>query len=255
MFDVNVKIGHWPYRPVRNGEAVLAALMALGVQTAAVSSLDAVHYLNPQDGNDALAAFLANHADGGIRFMPLAVLCPGFSNGQDDLRRCIDECGMRGIVLYPNYHAYSLEDADVAPIMAEASRRRLPVFIQMSMEDLRRQFRPYKIQDVPPEAVGALARAWPEANIVALGLKFGQPEAVGEPWPDNLYFDISNYEHLGELEHAVARFGADRILYGSNTPMFNARANFDKLRCSAINAADRDAIAFQNAERIFGDRP
>lgn len=255
MFDVNVKIGHWPYRPVRDGDAVLAALMATGVQTAAVSSLDAVHYLNPQDGNDALAAFLADRPDGGIRIVPLAVMRPGFSGWQDDLRRCIDEYGMRGILLYPNYHEYTLEDTEVAPILDEAARRGLPVFVQMSMEDVRRQFRPYKTQDVPPEAVGAFARAWPDVNIVALGLKFGQPEAVGEPWPENLYFDISNYEHLGELEHAVARFGAGRLLYGSNMPMFNPRANADKLRCAALDEADHDAIAFRNAERILGSLP
>lgn len=255
LFDANVKIGHWPYRPVRDGESVLRAMADLGVCAAAVSSLNAVHYLNPQDGNDELHAFVTSHFDQGVRLVPLAVLRPGFACWRDDLRRCVADYGMRGIMLYPAYHGYALSDPELAPLLTEAANAALPVFVQTTMEDPRRQFRPYKTDDVAPETVGTVACNHPEVTIVALGLKFGQPEGIGLPWPDNLYFDISNYEHLNDLEAAVQRFGASRILFGSNMPMFNPRANIDKLRCAVLSETERAAIAFRNMETILGDAP
>ncbi|HOZ45410.1 MAG TPA: amidohydrolase family protein [Candidatus Hydrogenedentes bacterium] len=249
MFDFNAKLGHWPYRPVRGLDALLAAMDARGVERAAVSSLDAVHLFNPQDGNDALDRVIAAHRD---RFVPFAVLRPTITGWFDDLRRCVDSYGMRGLVLYPNYHRYELTDAALAPLMAEAAQRELPVCVQSGLEDPRRQFRPYKVDAVPPEAIGSFARAYPEVTIVALGLKIGQPELAGDPLPDNFYFDTSNYETMGELEAAVPRFGVDRILLGSNFPLFNPLANVAKLARAGIDEAARDAIGKGNAERILG---
>jgi predicted TIM-barrel fold metal-dependent hydrolase len=115
---------------------------------------------------------------------------------------------------------------------------------------VRRQFRPYKTDDVPANEIGALARAFPETTVIALGLKYGQPEQMGEPLPGNLYFDTSNYESMGEMEAAVARFGAGKILFGTNFPLFNQQANVDKVCKADINENDRERIAFRNARSI-----
>ena len=249
MFDINAKIGHWPYRPVRGIESLLNAMDAHGVAHAVVSSLSAVHFLNPHDGNDALAAAIAPYRD---RLTPFGVLRPNFAGWPDDLAVCVGEYRMKGVVLYPNYHEYSLEDESLAPLMAEAERCGLPVCVQMGLEDVRRQYRAYKVEDVAPGAVGAFARAYPRVTVIALGLKFGQPELMGEPLPANLYFDTSNYESMGEIEVAVKRFGSRKILFGSNFPLFNPRANVDKIGCADIGDADRYAICEGNARRILG---
>lgn len=249
MFDFNAKLGRWPYRPVRGLDALLRAMDASGVARAAVSSLSAVHFLNPQDGNEELAEIIAPYRD---RFVFFAVLRPNFTGWEDDLRTCCDAFGARGIVLYPNYHEFDLAGAALASMMREAARWGLPVCIQAGLEDLRRQFRSYRVAEVAPAAIGSLARAYPEVNIVALGLKFGQPEQAGVPLPTNFFFDTSNYETMGELERAVAQFGADRLLLGSNYPLFNPLANTEKLRCAALDDAARAAIGSGNAQRLLG---
>lgn len=248
MFDSNVKLGHWPYRPVRGLDALLAAMDSLGVTHAAVSSLSAVHFLNPHDGNEELCRTIAPY---GARLTPLAVLRPNFSGWREDLDVCLSTLGMRGVVLFPNYHEFSLDDPCLAPLMTEAARHGIPVCVQSAMEDIRRQFRPYKAADMDAASIGAFARAYPATNVIALGLKFGQPETLGEPLPPNLFFDTSNYETQGAIEYAVDRFGPDRILLGSNFPMFNFRANLDKLRCARIADEAHAAIGFQNAQRLF----
>ncbi|NIA15293.1 MAG: amidohydrolase family protein, partial [Nitrospiraceae bacterium] len=193
MFDINTKLGPWPYRPVRGLDAYLRAMDELGIIRAAVSALDAVHFLNPQDGNVRLAQEIEGHRD---RLTLFAVLRPNFAGALDDLDICVSQYDAKGIVLYPNYHDFALTDPTIEPLMAIAAARGLVVCVQAGLEDPRRQFRPYKTLDVPAEAIGTFARAYPAVSIIALGLKFGQPEQMGEPLPPNLYFDTSNYERL-----------------------------------------------------------
>jgi predicted TIM-barrel fold metal-dependent hydrolase len=248
MFDINAKLGAWPYRPVKGLDGLLNGMDRYGIDRAVVSSLSAVHFLNPQDGNEALAELAAPHRD---RLVPFAVIRPNFALFEEDLVRCLDDYGMKGVVLYPNYHEFSLLDRALGPLMLEAQRCRAPVCVQTGLEDVRRQFRSYKTPDVEPREIGEFARAYPDTIVIALGLKFGQPELMGEPLPRNLYFDTSNYESMETLETAVPRFGAGRILFGTSFPLFNQLANVDKLRTAVISADDRLSIAHENAARMF----
>lgn len=249
MFDVNARLGHWPYRPVKGLDELLWRMDEYGIERAAVGSLNAVFYLNPQDGNEELAREIEGHRD---RLAPMAVLRPNFAGWQDDFRRCADEYGVKGVVLLPNYHRFALDDPAVDELAGLAEERGLPVCVQAGLEDVRRQFDREIIADVAPEAIGGLARRKPGLNVLALGLKCGQPERMAEPLPGNLYFDTSNYEKMREMEEAVARFGADRILFGTNFPLFNIRANVDKLRLAPIDELARRAIARDNAQRLLG---
>jgi uncharacterized protein len=249
MIDVNTRLGNWPWRPLEGLDGLLRYMDAEGVEKAVVSSLSAVHYFNPRHGNHELAECIAPHRN---RLIPLAVLKPGFAGVEDDFRRCIEAYGMRGIMLHPGYHRYRLYDNRLERLMALAAECGLPVCVQTGLEDPRRQYDREIIGAVPPEDTGNFARRYPENTIIVLGLKWGQPELLGDPFPNNLYFDISNYESLGEIEHAVARFGAERMLFGTNYPIFTPLANVEKLRCADIRHAERQAIAQENAAAIFG---
>ncbi len=251
MFDINVKIGQWPYRPVATLEDILRNMDAYGIERAAVSSLNAVHYFNPNDGNEELHRAVDKHRD---RLIPLAVVRPNLAGWDDDLRHCLDAYGMRGAVLYPNYHRFSLDDAENPEVLTMVDfclAQNAVVFVQIGLEDPRRQFRRLIVEDTPVEAVGVFAGRHPDLPVVALGLKYDQAEQIHAPWPKNLRFDTSSYERLGELEHAVNTFGEDRVLFGTNAPLLHPRANVDKLQCADLNVTQREAIAFRNATSLF----
>jgi len=251
MIDFNAKLGHWPYRSVKGLDDLLRSMDRHGIERSVVSSLNAVFYLNPQDGNEEIARWVQPYRD---RLIPFAVLRPDFSDWASDMMRCLDEYGMKGVVLYPNYHRYDLSDPVLAPLMEMAEERGVPVCVQAGLEDPRRQFGREIVPDVSPEAIGDFARSYPRTHVAALGLKIGQPEAVGEPLPENFFFDTSNYEKTGELEAAVARFGARRILFGTNFPLFCPMANLHKLRLADLEEKDRQGIAGGNASRLLGQQ-
>lgn len=249
MIDFNAKLGHWPYRPVWDMDGLLRRMDELQIERAVVSSLSAVHYFNPQDGNEELFRAIAPHRD---RFIPMAVLKPQFVGCADDLDRCLEEYGMAGLVLHPGYHRYSLDAPELAPLMARMAAAGRPVCVQAAIEDTRRQYDREIVQDMPPLAIGAFMRAWPGVRIVALGLKWGQPEELGDPFPENGYFDTSNYEAMGAIEHAVALFGAERLLFGTHAPLFTPHANVAKLQTAELTEDERLAIAEGNARRLLG---
>ena len=115
-------------------------------------------------------------------------------DARSGLAECADGLGMKGLVLYPNYHEYALADPALEPLMTEAARRGWPVCVQAGLEDPRRQFRAHKVAEVPAAEIGDLARAYPEVKVVALGLKVGQPESAGEPLPDDFDEETTDVE-------------------------------------------------------------
>lgn len=249
MIDFNAKLGHWPYRPVKGMDALLSMMDSLGIELAAVSSLNAVHYMNPQDGNEEVAAWVAPHRD---RLMPFAVVKPGFALWHEDLECCLSEYGMRGVVLHPNYHRSALDDPGMARLMEIAVAHAAPVCIQTCLEDVRRQYGREIIPEVPAPAIGQLASAYPANTIVALGLKAGQIGLLGNPPPRNLYFDLSNVESMGEIEQAVREHPVERMVFGTCFPMFNMNANVDKMAKANIPEDVRLAIIQGNAARLLG---
>lgn len=250
MFDVNAKIGHWPYRPLPGTvDYLLRAMDAHGIERAALSSLNAVFYFNPADGNREVMDALRGHRD---RFALLAVMRPGRTGWEDDLARAIEQGGARGIVLYPNYHGYTLAGTALTPLVEAATAAGLPVCVQMGLEDPRRQFEREIVADVPCENLGPFAKAHPQARVVAFGLKNGQPQRVSlGDWPDNLWMDISNYEAVDILRETVEWLPPSKLLFGTNMPLFNPLANVLKLQYADIPEDARQAIAHANARALF----
>ena len=249
MFDVNARIGHWPYRPVPALADYVKTMDAYGIERAVVASVNAVYYLNPQDGNCEVAAAIAPYDE---RFVPFAVIRPNFTGWREDLEVCLGEFGMRGVQLHPNYHHFGLDEPELAHLMSRAAEQGFPVCVQCGLEDPRRQYDREKVLEVPAAAIGEFARTYPDVTVIALGLKFGQPQQAGDPLPDNFFFDTSNYEQMGDLETALELFPVEKVLFGTNAPLFNTLANVDKLRCANITEAQREAIGKGNLERILG---
>ena len=188
MIDFNAKLGHFPYRPVEGLEALLRAMDRHGVEMALVSSLQAVFYLNPQDGNDELAAALAPHRD---RFLLSAVLRPNFTGWQDDLLRCAEDYGARAVLLYPQYHRYEL-------------RRRRPASWSRSPTNWAFLYAcnagsKTAAAVLPREPAGGWTRwrrssAWPGSRSWP-GTRFGEPDMLGDPAPKLLFRHLELREH------------------------------------------------------------
>ncbi len=69
----------------------------------------------------------------------------------------------------------------------------------------------------------------------------------------NVYFDTSDYQELGGYRTFVNRFGADRLLFGSNFPMDNIGGTLATLVGAGLTSSQVEQIAHLNIERLLGE--
>jgi predicted TIM-barrel fold metal-dependent hydrolase len=253
MVDVNVWLGHWPFRRLPDDEpaALVRRLRRLGVTEAWAGSFEAMLHHDLAAVNQRLAAACRAHGPGLLR--PFGAVNPLLPDWREDLRRCQEDHRMPGIRLHPNYHGYGLDHPACADLLGQAARRKLIVQIVLKMED-ERGLNPL-LKGLPttdPAPLIALPAGEPRPRVVllnALGNVRGEPLkrllATGSIW-----VDIAMLEGLAGLERLIAQVGPDRLLFGSHAPLFYGESAHLKLKESALTPEQAEAIRQGNARRV-----
>ena len=204
----------------------------------------------------------------------------------EELKRCVEEFGFIGAIL-PNNSFTSLEHAnELKPLFDYANEKKLHFFIHPGWRPDE-----YPVLDKRPNdpdelliARGALGvqhdvaiamvsllytdflDAYPDMTVHMANLGGTFPmvvermhHTVEARFPDaklppsrkeNLYVDTSS---LGPraIELACEIYGADRLLVGTDTPIFSAETGLKSIRATNLSADDKNLILNGNAKRIL----
>jgi predicted TIM-barrel fold metal-dependent hydrolase len=175
-----------------------------------------------------------------------------------EVRRCREQ-GAVGIKLHPSSQRFNPDDPNLWPIYTEAESLEMPVlshggFFPMDPEssDFSR-----------PRAFARILRAHPRLRFVLAHMGNGYIDeslAMAKEFP-NLHFDSSSVI-TGTIEppqmsddEAVAlvrRFGAERILFGSDWPWYHPVRDIDRIEALPLSADERRLILGENARRVIG---
>lgn len=250
LTDVNVYIARWPFRRIAADEtgSLGALLRRGGVARAWTGSLDALLHRDVAAVNGRLVETCRQEGQGVL--LPFGCVNPTLPDWEEDLRRCHEVHRMAGIRLHPNYHGYKLDDPRFLRIAEGAERRGLVVQIALEMEDRRTQHPLALIPPVEASPLVDVAGRFPNLKLVVLGLSLASPLATRLAGAGRVHLDISHHEGLQGLSRALQSVPADRIVFGSHTPLFVFEANLLKLRESPLPEAQLRAIAFENANRL-----
>ena len=243
MVDCNVGLGRWPF--ARFGSVTASRLdrelADLGVSTALVWNPEAVLYEEPEVCNIDLAKRVAHYP----RLVPVPVANPRVRSAES----IVAQARIPALRLVPNYHAYRLTDDAAVALCRRAAARRLPVIVQMRVEDERNQYELLKVPGVAVEEIEALAAQLPELTIVAVCGYLR--EVVRLASVANVWLDISFAETVDTLGALKAEVGLEKLLLGSHAPWLYARAAVAKVETGTITTAERKAIGGKTAERVF----
>jgi predicted TIM-barrel fold metal-dependent hydrolase len=105
-----------------------------------------------------------------------------------------------------------------------------------------------------PADVAELARRHPGLTIQMAHLGGAGRRGVADiaPYP-NIVVDTSGGDPvLGEVDHAVAELGADRVLFGSDAPIRDPATALSKVTGAALSPSDRQLVLHDNAVRLYG---
>jgi len=115
------------------------------------------------------------------------------------------------------------------------------------------------IVDYGPRTHGIIEQAagrYRQLPIIVSGVNYPQFRscaALLERFP-NTYLELSQFSAFDGVELLCRCLGADRVVFGSNSPVYPHRANVLKLRMADISEADRNRIASGNILRLLGEQ-
>jgi len=177
-----------------------------------------------------------------------AILPPqtGELPGGAEFFRAMAGANVRALWAFPDDHRYILDRRTFGAFLDEVSERRVPLLLPRDAGGPR-----------PADTYNLIDRLLEQYPRLTLALM-----AQG-PWGEDRYFrpllesaerfylDISRYELDCGLRDIVARYGAGRLLYGSNYPRTGMGGPRLMLAHGDIDDAARRAIAGDNLRRLL----
>ena len=157
-----------------------------------------------------------------------------------------------GIKIHPEEHQYPIAEHGTALFTFAAEQS--AVILAHSGDSLS-----------APAAYVPFADAFPEMAVILAHLGNGgaaggrpdlQVQAIQASRHDNVYTDTSSARSLmpGLIEWAVAQVGAEKILYGTDTPLYFAPSQRARIDCAELDQAQQRLILRDNALRLLGPR-
>lgn len=251
--DVHVYLGQWPFRRLHGDEPshLVELLRKAGVTQAWAGNFEGLLHRDMAGVNQRLTEQCRRVGDHFL--LPFGTVHPLLPDWEEDLRRCREIHGMRGLRLYPQYHQYSADQQRIERVCELAERHNLILQVVLSLEDQRTQHPLVQVAPADPTPWIEQAAQRPRLQLVLLnlgrGVRMENLDQIGAT--ANIQVDFANWEGVGGLTHLLERVTVDRIVFGSHTPLFAFASASLKLREAAIAGQFQEAIKFSNAQRLL----
>ncbi len=164
------------------------------------------------------------------------------------LRRYHDHPKVVGVKLHPVLHKYPADIKATFRLLEAVEPLRLPVLSHGENESY-----------AAPARLRRLAEAFPTLSIITAHFGAGTPgqtheaiDAIQDCKSGNLYTDMGTARAIrtGIIAQLVRALGADKILFGTDSPLYEPLAFPALLAAADITEAEHALIAYQNAERL-----
>lgn len=225
------------------GEGLLAACAGSPITHYVVHSV-AVKPSNVQHINDYIASQCEKHPE----FIGFATLHQDFEDPEAEIERAMS-MGLRGLKLHPDTQQVNMDDPRLMRIY-EIIEGRLPLIIHTG---------DYRYDYSHPRRLRNVLKAFP--NLVVDAAHYGGwsiPEQGYDYLHDaneNLFIDVSSsMQFLGprRSRELINMWGTDRILFGSDFPMWSPVAEYDTFMSLGFSDAEYENMLWHNCERFLG---
>lgn len=237
------------FRDLMTPSALLALLDDCGIDYAVVLA-----DMNPKTVGLVTNEFVSEFCQGQPRLFPFASVNPHLANSpREELHRCLDDLGMKGLKLTPTYSHFYPNDPSLYPMYALAEERRIPVMFHTGSS----VFKGSKLKYGDPLLLDELAVDFPGLTIIQVhsgrGFWYDRAAFLARLHP-NMYMEIAGLPpkklltYFPEFERL-----ADKILFGSDWPgLPSLKQNLEDIRALPISERAKAQILGGNAARLLG---
>lgn len=206
--------------------------------------------LLPRRNNDAIAGNreAARVVEGMEGLMQWVVVDPLKPDTYQQAEEMLKSPKCAGIKIHPEEHGYPI--AERGRTIFEFAAKRRAIVITHSGE-----------QNSLPEDFVPLANEFPEVTLIVAHLGYGwdgdpthQVRAVQASKHDNIFVDTSSAQNIMPrlIEWGVREVGAERILYGTDSPLYFAPMQRARINSADIGDQEKRLILHDNAARLLG---
>ena len=230
---------------VADANLYVSILDAAGVDLAPVSCL---FYGDASRCNDETAAFVAKNPD---RFMGVAFVTPAYpEEAIGELERAFDVLGMVFLKLYPSYVQKPIDDEVYEPILQWCNERSI---IVKSHTEYMLGSNTY----TDPDRFIGLAQKYTNIRWILAhsgNVREGQLRAIAAAKSSlNIYLETcTSWGDHGTIERLVEGAGEDRVLYGSDMPLMDARMQIGCIATANISHEAKRKVLGLNAANLLG---
>lgn len=193
--------------------------------------------------NDFIAEQCAVHPE----FIGFGALHPDFDDIPGEVERIIS-LGLKGIKLHPDFQRFLIDDEKALPIY-EAAEGRLPIIFHTG---------DYRYEWSKPQRLARVLDMFPKLDCVAAHFGgWSEPDTALKSLLDRrCWVDTSSsYGFLGRdidnMKRLISMWGTDRILFGSDFPMWDPADELEWLMRCGLSDADTEKILHGNAEKLL----
>ena len=191
--------------------------------------------------NDRVMQAVKDHPD---RIVGFGYINPREPHAIDEVRRCLDTPGMRGIKFHSWKHGYFPDNNTALDGIVEAIEPYgVPILCHTGTAPLSL-----------PQQWAAIAKRHPKATFVFahigyLDFGYGCVECVKDL--PNVYVDTAGQEEIPVIEKALDELGPDRIIFATDWPYQYPGSEIVKFDHYELDDAARDKIFRTNALKLW----
>jgi predicted TIM-barrel fold metal-dependent hydrolase len=229
---------------VADGPALVALMDETGIDKAVVFP---AHTVGPdldenyERGNKRVADAVSAFPD---RLIGFARVDPRYGRrASDELKRCVDDYGVRGLKLHPNWECFRPSNLRLlSPLLERLSDLKFPLLIYVG----------YELTAEPTQSL-VLAKAFPDVPVMLshLGFRLATDSLIIAKEAANIYLEVSGVGS-GVVNRAIKQVGSDRVIFGSDVPYSIPRWEIEKIRLlPEISEEDKTRVLGGNLSHLL----
>lgn len=223
-------------------ENLAAAHEAAGINRCVVSnSATTTHQVH------SINTFIGESIAHNPNYIGFGSIIPGMDGWQEELDH-LQAMGLRGLKIHPDFQKIPIDVPAGFEMYREIARRGLPVLFHMG---------DYRYDFSSSQRLLNLLRQAPDLRVIAA--HFGGwsvwETAMDTTMPENVVYDTSSTTPMTNRDlvlRMIDFFGPDRLLFGSDFPMWQPKAMVDQILDLGLDQSSLETIFYRNFEKLFG---
>ena len=192
--------------------------------------------------------FIINETAAHKEFFGFGTVHPDMENIGDEVD-FIKASGLLGVKFHSDMQCCGIDDERFFPLF-EAASGRLPVMVHCG--DPRYDYS-------HPKRLKRVLELFPKLTVIAA--HFGGwslfDEALACLKDKDCFLDTSSsiqYMNEGQAESLIGAYGAERMLFGSDFPVWDPKVELERFLALGISDEDKERIAYKNACELLGKK-